>query len=343
MPEPNVDALVRSADVAGLLALASSADARLAKAARRGLHRLRSAGVAVPEPGPAQRPAPTSSTTPSAKELPSLATSADGAGERLVWLMRRTDQGAHVFQARVHEEHGLLDFWAVRWPVRRARALGKEILAMTDLPSAEVPSDWARWLIEEAYERTLARKRAVPSEFVHARADLGAAPCRFPEHPAVTHVPPAEEAGEREMRELHRASCCAGWAPERDEIDRLALRLDEVRTSRLVLGDVQRAERREATVRLAVTEYFTPERRARFALRLLDAAYVMHLAGDEKRAGVARAAADALLDPSLDVERQPFAMELFAKLLRALDHDEEPEEPEVLAKAPALIVPGNPE
>jgi len=318
-----MEALIQSGDVDALVALAASADPGLAKAARKGLHLLRSRGVATPDvPARAGREAPGPRERPTGDEWPSLATSSDGSGERLVWLMRGHSEGPNVFQARIHEIQGLLDFDSAHWSHRQMRSMSRDLLSMDELPCAQIPTDYAHWLIEEAWERTSAARRAPPPGFVRARADLRAAPRRYNEHPAPAEVA-AGLAGEAEMTELFGATVCSGWYPEAEVLERFALRVDEIATSRLLVNDAQRSEQEQVAVRRAVSEYFTAECRARYARRLLDAAYILLRArGPEGRlAGTLRAAADALADAERDVEQQPFALGLFARCLRPKDDD----------------------
>ena len=84
------------------------------------------------------------------EELLSLATSADGSGDRLVWLVRSGDDGPNIFQADLHETSGLVEFDSMRLSLRRLRSMRRDLLALHEIPCAEIPTDYARWLIEEA-------------------------------------------------------------------------------------------------------------------------------------------------------------------------------------------------
>src|SRR5262249_20959013 len=95
--EALVALLVERGDAARLTRLRDAADKALAKRARKALHLLRTRGVSVPA-APKREFRPHGPYGPT-EEL-SLASMIDGRGERVVWLVRATDQGLDIFEAQ---------------------------------------------------------------------------------------------------------------------------------------------------------------------------------------------------------------------------------------------------
>ena len=83
-----LDAAVAARDAERVEALAASPDRAVAKAARRALYRLRSAGVATHAPGPVA--APPAAEPEGLPPLPSLLAPPDGTGEFLLMVTRPT-------------------------------------------------------------------------------------------------------------------------------------------------------------------------------------------------------------------------------------------------------------
>ncbi|HSE94013.1 MAG TPA: hypothetical protein VLF19_11960, partial [Methylomirabilota bacterium] len=124
-----------------------------------------------------------------------------------------------------------------------------------------------------------------------------------------------DEARVERSAELLELSELAGWflepeAVQSDAVDRL-----QARGSRLVVSDQLRGEREEAILRRVVEREFAPETRRRWARRLLETALVLDAVDREEHAGLARAAAAALLDDDREAWRIPFARALASRAL----------------------------
>jgi hypothetical protein len=77
------------------------------------------------------------------------------------------------------------------------------------------------------------------------------------------------------------------WIPEEDALRSFALKVDEIAVSRLYLDDAQRKSAFDRAAADAAQAYFTPQRRARYARRLLEMAHVL---ASEGRLDVAKTA-----------------------------------------------------
>jgi len=77
------------------------------------------------------------------------------------------------------------------------------------------------------------------------------------------------------------------WIPAEDDLRRFALRVDEIATSQLYIDAAQRQQALERAAVDAAAAYFTPQRRALYARRLVEMAHVL---ASEKRLDAARTA-----------------------------------------------------
>jgi hypothetical protein len=311
--EALVGALVARGDAIRLQRLADARDKTLSKPARRGLHLLKTRGVKVPSSekhefrvhGPYAE-----------ADLPSLASLVDGRGERIVWFVRHNaDKGIDVFQAELSEERGLIGFSAGAATRKEWRAHARKILDDGRLGVGEIPARHARWLIEQAYQRTTSAGRVVPEAFAQARLDLGHvdAPVR---HPAIDLAPPLppDQARPR-IAELHRMYEVGAWIPPRESLQALDLEMGQIATSRLVVDATQRKEQLEAAIVREAERSYTPELRAQLADRLYETALLLVGRGRAEEASLATAAAALVLDPSVSAGDNPFVRRLYDKLI----------------------------
>jgi len=342
LPGPLALALARAALAAGrvdlLGALAAHAEKDVVKEAKRGLHVLKSRGVAVPEV--ARPPAPAPAPAPAEPQLAALASRLDGHGERAVWLPRAIPgRGVEVGQAVLSDERGLVSLQVGVVGRKEWRSFARGIMergaavGVTEVPRERVHA-WvaaARRLNEQTGQR-------VPDGADLWLNGLGLAP----EAPAPGAAAPALEGdAEREALAasgaLHELPGFRGWFADEDFLRRIAAKLDEVQVSPLYLDERQRDAQLDRVIADAVEEYLDPARRARLAARLLSAADGLMEAGDAASAGRAAAAARALAagSPGAGI---PFARLLVEKAFTRRAAEGEPPE-ERAAESPLIIAP----
>src|SRR5687768_6222113 len=140
---------------------------------------------------------------------------------------------------------------------------------------ARLSAGHVRWLIEEAYHRSIAAGRTPPEAFAHARLELGPAekPAR---HPALAVAPPlpVEEARLRGAS-LHDLVECQTWIPGEEEMAKLDLELGQIASSPLQVSPEARDEQRLRVVEKLADEMLTPEFRARLSERLHETALML--------------------------------------------------------------------
>jgi hypothetical protein len=298
---------LRRSDPAGVLS--TSSDREVAKAARRALYRLRSAGVAVservrtPEAPPPQR-APTDGTLPGFASLP------DGTGQRALLLARLVRGGVEVIEALVSDELGLLSLSRAEMSRGAWRKLARrpEVEQLLPLSFAE-----GRALLAEAVRCNLATRSPFPPDADVGLRHLGV-PAAEEELPSL----PSPEDGDAtlavESAALHREPEFAAWLPPEPELKRLALRVDEVRTSPLALSPEQQADALRERIRSQAEEFFDSTRRRLYARRLWAVAPALERRGAAHAAAVARATARRMFHHATGLVPS-FAEQLFGKVL----------------------------
>jgi hypothetical protein len=286
LPEPLVLTVVRAAGEAQrqevLVELAAAAQKSVAKEAKRELQRLKQRGLQVQELKP--RGEPVFKPPPEAEAPPCYASSIDAYGERAVWWSRATRGGIEVVQAVISDVKGILAIDALAMSRRNFRDFAKRLPRRGDVvTSVEVSKHHARWLIAQAAEEGARNGFSPPPAYADALSILGPAPQEPPPLPAASiEVPPEEESSLRQAgAALFADPLFSTWIPEEDALRSFALKIDEIAVSRLYLDDAQRKSAFDRAADDAAQAYFTPQRRARYARRLLEMAYV--LASEDRR------------------------------------------------------------
>jgi hypothetical protein len=313
---------VAAAQALGALPLPEAADALEAAerraaskavrtAARRGLYRLRQAGVdrppAVPPPAP----------TPRVALEDAWASAVDGTGGRGLWLTLAGPYGERTLLAAVlSDETGLIDFSSGAIPKKRVEERLHALRAESPLPWVGVPARWAWATLVAAAERATAGGAAVPADLGQWIARLGTpAPEPAPIHarlpPAATEDP-ARLAGSASLLALPELT---GWFLDPASVASESLEWLQARESRLVISEQIKAERLAALVDRIIETRFDAATRDRWQGRLEDQAYVLLALGRVPDAAGAVAVARALADPDGDVRRIPFLRALVERSL----------------------------
>jgi hypothetical protein len=282
-------------------------------AARRGLYRLRQAGV-VPAAPPA--PAPVARRRPEPRQA--WASAIDGTGSRGCWLLLEGGLGERMLvSAAINDVTGFLD--VASGPIARKRLDERlaVIRAESPLPWVEVPAPWGLHLLAEARRRHAEAGAELPADLARWQALLDDAPAATP--PIYDVAPAAEVAGAPHLLEdpapLLAVPELAGWFLDPPAVQSEALELLQARESRLVVSDQIKAERQAALVDRVVEAHFDPPARERWRRRLEEQAFVLHATGRPAEARQALAVALALADPERPARRLPFVRALVERSL----------------------------
>jgi hypothetical protein len=310
-----------------LVALAVHPSREAAKEAKRGLHILKSRGVAVPQP---QRPNParTSSATPE-PSFPCYASGMDGEGERAVWIARAAPgRGVEVGQAVISDVLGLLELQMALLGRKEYRAFGQDIEDKgRTMGVAEIPRERAKSLVAAARRLNEISGRRLPEG---AEAWLGRLGPAAPLGDPARDFPPLPEAEERAAllasARLHGLPMMRGWLAEEGFLRELAHKLDEIAVSPLYLDEHQRAEQAAQVIGDAVESYLDEPRRHRLAGRLFATAAQLVALGDVQNARLSAAAARAVA-AGVAGSQIPFARLLVEKAFPPLSNLPAPDVP----------------
>ncbi len=263
----------------------------LKREARRSLFKLEQRGLPIPreDASGGQRPA-----VGSISEIEGYLSVIDGAGDRLVWLLRpHAGGGLQLLQGVVSDRSGLLrsDGGVVKRKGLRAQA--DEIQKSGTLPMAPVPWEYADGILYDAYEKAKAAGQKT-AQFSSMRAAFNATKPREVEHPVYSRL--AKESAQTEdwrsqSRRLLDEPAFRFWLVDEDWMKPYLDRIGQAQESRLVLNDAQKEERLAAIVRDAAREIFSGESGAIFRRRLEDASWCLAEAGRREPALLAFAVA----------------------------------------------------
>jgi hypothetical protein len=314
-----VHAAGRAARQEVLLELATSPGRTLAKESKRELQKLKQRGVQVqeipPQGEPVLKPLPEG-------EAPSCyASSIDAYGERAVWWTRPARQGVEVVQVVISDLKGILAVDALALSRRSWREFVKRLPRQNVVATAEIPKDHARQLIADAEAAGARNGFSPPSAYADALRLLGPAPQVPPPSPGLAVDLPDELAHQMAGAALFEDPLFMAWIPEEDDLRRFALRIDEIATSQLYIDATQRRQALERAADDAALAYFTPQRRALYARRLVEMAHVL---ANEKRLDAARTA--LAVSRALDRDAtNPFCRALFTHSLQGRMEKEPPQ------------------
>ena len=314
---------VAAAQALGALPLPEAADALEAAesraatkavrtAARRGLYRLRQAGVdrppAVPPPAP----------TPRIELGEAWASAVDGTGGRGLWLTLAGPYGERTLLAAVlSDETGLIDFSSGAIPKKRVEerlhALPRRESSSLGGSPRPLGAGRRSWRPPSApapgvapCPRTLdsGSRDSAPRRPSRRRSTRGCRP-----------GPPRTRPASRRSASLLALPELAGWFLDPASVSSESLEWLQARESRLVISDQIKVERLAALVDRILETHFDAAARGRWQRRLEDQAYVLLALGRVTDAAGAVAVARALANPDGDVRRIPFLRALVERSL----------------------------
>lgn len=221
----SIPGLVEKNDAAGLVALEDHEDKKVRKAARKGIHQLRSRGVEIPEKG-ARSWTTGDSLQQLRGELESAAvvdvTSIPGA-TRIVWSTPDEEEGGTLLIGTLGPDGRMLDFNAYLQTDGQRQRMIRDWDRQYE--SRRVPADWARSRLRWARERTLALGYNVPPQLDDALPRLGDATDERPASFLVDELK-GTEASDSSTEDLLVAAGCHRW-PLLFEADDMFKRLGE--------------------------------------------------------------------------------------------------------------------
>lgn len=263
---------------------------------KRALYRLEQRGLWH---APAAPPPPSTQALlgPAEDEPEAWLSAIDPSGSRLLWMARRTGADMSSMSAMVNETVGVQEFYAGGTTRKSLRQAQRDLAARNGVPLVEAPWQHVDALLQRAVATGATPERA--AEIARARREI------VP-HPAATPPPPPVDALVDRAAAAADASALAdsvralgerevgGWLLPRSWVEPALGALDEAKDSVVIVSPQQQEERARDAVQRATEEVFAPpERRALFADRFDETAYLLARRGQLDVARTLVAAAEA--------------------------------------------------
>jgi hypothetical protein len=332
LPQPWAHAFLSWSTDAGLqspleaIASSSQAPRALAKAARKGLHQLRTRGIKAPTTRVAKEPAFRRAAF--ANEAPqALAEIPDIKGYRQLYYSLKTAPG-NIFLSQIFLSHAEIIEWKnFTTTPKKLRQLFRDPQIKEKMALLE--NDYARFWIERAARQTppvSSLSREDHAHYIEASTRLPQ-PVTFERPPVLAaslqeqERPPQEWI--RQSARLHRNPLFDRlWAPPENTLDPIEQAIKRVENSTLLLNQRQANEQIDLAIERAVVDYFTPETSHLVASLLEEVADIFLRRPEQRPDGEqAWAVAWALRQPEADPLQIPFCTELFAKLIQTKKED----------------------
>jgi hypothetical protein len=272
----------------------SAADKRVRKEAKRARYRLSQRGIQAPD----LPTAPAAPVTIAAAAIEGYVSPVDGRGDQLVWLVKPQAGGvAHLF-AVINDPDGLRETALAAISRKSLKALREELERKHELRLVDVDWRYADFLIHRAFEWARARGTRMEGDYPAIRAQFARqAPPADIAPPVLARVNAAARDADPVLLAASSAVLAEPelrtWFLTADDLEPELGELASVKESPLVLSRVQQEERFDDVIRHAIDRIFAAERRASWARRLYEMAYVFAKTRRPERAAQAVAAARA--------------------------------------------------
>ena len=254
----------------------------------------------------------------------------DAQNERMLFIAIPARTGMHALTV-VDAGDTIVDFryeLASRKIVRRHL---DDLRRVRELLLFEIDFAFAAYMLSRV--RTLSHDagRFLPAGLVRAISEMKLAanlPARHPYHDLVDGQTVLDQLTRLDHSDLlHAEPEFVTWSLDHDAVLALKLSVDELNTSRLVVDDAQRGEQLRYRLQRAVDQFFTDRRRAIFAERLRDAAWLLAKRNATAQAHTAAALAMRLENPQVVPSSIPFFQQMVAKLLPPPPAEKEKDQP----------------
>jgi hypothetical protein len=287
-----------SAAAGALLRIEKGAqDKDLKKEIRRSLFKLSQRGLTIPEDKRVEEKSPTPLLSRS-PEIEAYMSSVDGAGGRLVWIVKpHAGHGLQTIQAMVNDREGLQRIGGTQIRRKELRNMAQEIKKQHGITMVSVPWEYADMMLYEGFEKAKSGGRSGLENFHQLRSIVNTAKPKAQDHPVYQRLNSAEvrEGAWRELsRRLLDEPEFRFWILDADWIEPFLGQLEEAQTSRLVLNPIQKEERLAGIVRDAVKTLCTGETGKIMQRRMEDMAFYFVAAGRTEMAKLALAVAQQI-------------------------------------------------
>jgi hypothetical protein len=251
-------------------------DKDLKKEIRRSLFKLSQKGLTIPADKRVEEKSPTSILSRS-PEIEAYMSPVDGAGGRLVWIIKpQAGHGLQTIQGMVNDREGLQRIGGTQIRRKELRNMAQEIKKQHGITMISVPWEYADMMLYEGFEKAKSRGRSELQNFHQLRSIVNTGKPKAQDHPVYQrlHSKDVREGAWRELsRRLLDEPELRFWILDPDWAEPFLAQLQEAQSSRLVLNPMQKEERIAGIVRDAVKTLCAGETEKIMQRRLEDMAF----------------------------------------------------------------------
>ncbi len=251
-------------------------DKDLKKEIRRSLFKLSQKGLTIPADKRVEEKSPTSILSRS-PEIEAYMSPVDGAGGRLVWIIKpQAGHGLQTIQGMVNDREGLQRIGGTQIRRKELRNMAQEIKKQHGITMISVPWEYADMMLYEGFEKAKSRGRSGLQNFHQLRSIVNTGKPKAQDHPVYQrlHSKDVREGAWRELsRRLLDEPELRFWILDPDWAEPFLAQLQEAQSSRLVLNPMQKEERIAGIVRDAVKTLCAGETEKIMQRRLEDMAF----------------------------------------------------------------------
>ena len=314
--------------------LIAGEDRKLRKVAKRGLHRLRTAGVDVGGERSAQGGFSLRIEPDVHRESRAFVTGIDGSGGRILWVMAPSGKGGYrLLEAVIDDQLGLRKSEVMPVALKGFRAHIERLRENPGLLIAQLELARAVAILRTGEALTAAAGESLPAEYEAWRNDvveeLFAAPVEIRQSGSEVHSPregapdtlsqgqaerPASEQRDllSQSADLLGAPYFSSWALLGEEVESAAAGVRRAETSTLLVDEEQRKQQVDREIS-GLAEVFDSATRACYRQRLEQMNDVLQATNHEHEAQLALAAAQGFTDVADLYSDHPFARALIQR------------------------------
>lgn len=331
-------ASIPSAKIARILQrmLEVSKEKKVQKIIKRSLYRLKNRGIAVEEVSRGERRSILQ--TLKAETPKGYASAIDFLGQRLLLLViPHMGRRWTVAQGVISDTEGLIDFSGEEMTRKEFMRFFEEVREKTPLPFVEMEPSYVEFLLMQAYQLTLEKRRTPPQDFLLLKSEIENVRKEYEKPLIYSYLQPDEIAGDDRIltnsEDLLKNDLFSGWRIGEDEIRPYAEAILEAEESKIILNQAQKEARFQEIYLKALSELFSEERRLFFKRRIEEMAYILLKLGRQEEAKISLAIALDLEKPLNLIQPNPFLFQLVIRsILAFLKETSEKKEPSLIVK-----------
>lgn len=263
----------------------------------------------------------------------------DSFGDRYLFLsLHRPGRGWRVMQGVINEREGLMEFFSTEMTKKEMTGYLDEVRNNSPTPVIEMEASYVAFLLDEAYQLSLARGRDIPQEYPPIKGEIEKVKKRY-EKPLIYSIIKEEEIEGNEVlldrtKYLFNIDFFSSWRLDEEEIKSYAEEIREVDQSRIILTPSQKEARFQEIFSKALTHLFPQDKRSLYQRRMEEMAYLLYQMGKEEEAKLSLAVAlDLKKEPHL-LRPNPFLYQLVTRSIFTLLSEME----ERSSKEPSFII-----